>query len=64
MATAENADILNLQDRIGTIEIGKWADIIAVEGNPLVDLDSMNNIRMVMKGGAFIKTESLPGLVV
>ena len=62
MATAENARILNMQDRIGTIEKGKWADLIAVEGDPLVDLDSMNNVRMVMKGGAFIKSEGIAGL--
>ena len=62
MATAENARILNMQDRIGTIEKGKWADLIAIEGDPLVDLDSMNNVRMVMKGGAFIKSEGIASL--
>ena len=62
MATYENACILNMQDRIGTIENGKWADIIAIEGDPLVDLGSMNNVRMVMKGGAFIKSEGVAGL--
>ncbi len=62
MATYENACILNMQDRIGTIGNGKWADIIAIEGDPLVDLDSMNNVRMVMKGGAFIKREGIAGL--
>ena len=62
MATAKNARILNMQDRIGTIEKGKWADLIAVEGDPLVDLDSMNNVRIVMKGGAFIKSEGIAGL--
>jgi len=62
MATAENASILNMQDRIGTIERGKWADLIAIEGDPLVDLDSMNKVRMVMKGGAFIKSEGIAGL--
>lgn len=64
MATAENARILNMQDRIGTIEKGKWADLIAIEGDPLADLDSMNNVRMVMKGGAFIKSEGITGLSV
>lgn len=62
MATAKNANILNMQDRIGTIEKGKWADLIAIEGDPLADLESMNNIRMVMKGGAFIKNEGIVGL--
>ena len=62
MATAGNARILNMQDRIGTIEKGKWADLIAIEGDPLVDLDSTNNVHMVMKGGAFIKSEGIAGL--
>ena len=62
MATAENAGILNMQDRIGTIEKGKWADLIAIEGDPLADFDSMNNVRMVMKGGSFIKREGIAGL--
>jgi imidazolonepropionase-like amidohydrolase len=62
MATYENACILKMQDKIGTIENGKWADLIAIEGNPLVDLDSINNVRMVMKGGVFIKREGIAGL--
>ena len=37
MATVVNAGIIGMQDKIGTIEKGKWADIIAVEGNPLED---------------------------
>ena len=62
MATAENARILNMQDRIGTIEKGKWADLIAIEGDPLADLDAMKNVRMVMKGGTFIRSEGIAGV--
>jgi len=54
MATSQNARILDMQDRIGTIEKGKFADLIAIKGNPLNDLDAMDNVYMVMKGGNVI----------
>jgi imidazolonepropionase-like amidohydrolase len=55
MATAVNAGIIDMQDQIGTIEKGKCADIIAVEGNPLEDISFIDNVPIVMKGGAFLK---------
>jgi len=57
MATAVNARILNLEDKIGTVEKGRWADLIVVEGNPLDDLRALEKVRMVMKGGVLIKNE-------
>jgi imidazolonepropionase-like amidohydrolase len=62
MATAVNAGIIDMQDRIGTIEKGKYADIIAVEGNPLKDIEVMDRVVMVMKGGAFIKAKEVSGV--
>lgn len=59
MATAVNAGIIDMQDKIGTIEKGKCADIIAVEGNPLKDIGALDNVAMVMKGGAFIKGKEI-----
>ena len=61
MATVSNAGIIDMQDKIGTIEKGKYADIIAVEGNPLEDISIMDNVAMVMKGGAFIKGKEILG---
>jgi imidazolonepropionase-like amidohydrolase len=61
MATAVNAGIIDMQDKIGTIEKGKCADIIAVEGNPLKDIGALDNVAMVMKGGAFIKGKEIVG---
>jgi imidazolonepropionase-like amidohydrolase len=61
MATAVNAGIIDMQDKIGTIEKGKCADIIAVEGNPLKDIGVLDNVAMVMKGGAFIKAKGILG---
>jgi len=62
MATAVNAGIIDMQDKIGTIEKGKYADIIAVEGNPLKNIEVMDRVAMVMKGGAFIKAGEISGV--
>jgi imidazolonepropionase-like amidohydrolase len=61
MATTVNAGILDMQDKIGTIEKGKYADMIAVEGNPLKDIGVLDNVAMVMKGGTFIKAKGILG---
>jgi imidazolonepropionase-like amidohydrolase len=61
MATAVNADIIDMQEKIGTIEKGKFADLIAVEGNPLKDIEVMDSVAMVMKGGAFVKAGRIFG---
>lgn len=59
MATAVNARIIGMHDTIGTIERGKAADIIAVDGNPLADIDALNRIGMVMKGGKFMNSSGI-----
>jgi imidazolonepropionase-like amidohydrolase len=50
-ATVNAADLLGVADKAGTIEPGKWADIIAVEGDPLKDVRTLENVTFVMKGG-------------
>jgi imidazolonepropionase-like amidohydrolase len=57
-ATQANAELFGLADRLGTIESGKWADIIVVDGNPLDNIDLLrnkDNVRLVMKEGAILK---------
>jgi imidazolonepropionase-like amidohydrolase len=57
-ATAVNAEIFRMADRIGTVEPGKYADLLVVEGNPLRDLrvfQKPDNLRLIMKGGALYK---------
>jgi imidazolonepropionase-like amidohydrolase len=49
--------------QIGSIEKGKFADIIAVSGNPLTDISEMERVRFVMKGGMVVKN-ALPGVAV
>ena len=55
-ATVTNSHLLRMQDKIGTIEPGKLADIVAFAGNPLDDIKVMQDCRFVMKDGAVIKS--------
>jgi imidazolonepropionase-like amidohydrolase len=54
-ATINSAALLGWGDRIGSIEAGKLADIIAVDGDPLKDVKELQRVRFVMKGGEVIK---------
>jgi imidazolonepropionase-like amidohydrolase len=56
-ATINDADLLGWPDKVGTIEPGKWADIIAVDGDPLQDISTLQHIKFVMKGGEVVKNE-------
>lgn len=58
--TANAAQMLGWQDRIGTIEPGKLADIIAVTGDPLKDISELERVRFVMKEGRVVKNELRP----
>jgi imidazolonepropionase-like amidohydrolase len=57
MATTVNAEIIRMSDKLGTIEKGKFADMIAVAGDPLQDISEMQRVKFVMKGGAVIKND-------
>jgi imidazolonepropionase-like amidohydrolase len=56
-ATANAADLLGIARTTGTLEPGKAADVIAVPGNPLTDIKTMEKVRFVMKGGEVFKNE-------
>jgi len=56
-ATVNDADLLGWADRIGTIEAGKWADMIAVDGDPLQDITTLQHVKFVMKGGEVVKND-------
>lgn len=54
-ATRINAEILRKEEEIGTVEAGKFADLIAVEGNPLEDITELRRVKFVMKKGRIIR---------
>jgi imidazolonepropionase-like amidohydrolase len=56
-ATVNAADLLGWPDKVGALEPGKWADIIAVDGDPLQDVTTLEHVKFVMKGGVVVKNE-------
>jgi len=54
-ATVNAAELLGWQGRVGSIEAGKLADVIAVTGDPLVDVTELERVQFVMKGGEVVK---------
>ena len=49
--TISAAEMVGLEDKIGSVEVGKLADLIAVDGDPLSDICSMGRVTAVMKSG-------------
>ncbi len=56
-ATVNAADLLNVSETLGSITAGKYADIVAVRGNPLEDIRLLENVKFVMKNGKVEKSE-------
>jgi imidazolonepropionase-like amidohydrolase len=56
-ATTVAAEMMGWLDRIGSLEKGKFADIIAVSGDPLQDISELEKVKFVMKGGQVIRNE-------
>jgi len=56
-ATINAADLIGWQDRVGAVEEGKYADIIAVRGDPLADVTAIESVSFVMKGGDVVKSQ-------
>lgn len=54
-ATVIASEHIDMDKQVGTIEAGKYADIIAVDGDPLKDIDEMLDVDFVMKGGTVYK---------
>jgi len=60
-ATINAADLLGWSDRIGTLEPGKYADMIAVEGDPLNDVTTLERVKRVLKGGEVFEAPTVEG---
>ncbi len=56
-ATLNAADLLGWSGKVGALEPGAWADIVAVEGDPTKDVTTLERVRFVMKGGEVVKNE-------
>jgi imidazolonepropionase-like amidohydrolase len=55
--TVNAAEMLGWQDRIGAIEPGTFADLIAVAGDPVADITEMERVRFIMKGGQLVRND-------
>jgi imidazolonepropionase-like amidohydrolase len=55
--TTAAAELFGWTDKMGSVEAGKWADLIAVSGDPLKDITELQRVKFVMKGGAVIKND-------
>jgi imidazolonepropionase-like amidohydrolase len=60
-ATVDAAALLDLSSELGTVEAGKQADLIAVEGNPLVDVAALRKVSLVMRAGRLYREPASPG---
>jgi len=55
--TSVASELLGLSETAGTVAAGKWADLVAVSGNPLKDITELQKVKFVMKGGVIFKNE-------
>src|SRR6266404_4695268 len=56
-ATSEAAQLMGWQDRVGSIQAGKFADLVAVEGDPIADITELERVQFVMKDGHVFKND-------
>ena len=59
-ATISAADLMGWADDVGAVEAGKFADLIAVQGDPTADISVLQRVKFVMKGGRVVKNELAP----
>jgi imidazolonepropionase-like amidohydrolase len=56
-ATIETATLLGIEDRVGTLEQGKLADLVVMDADPTRDIKALRGIRLVMKGGVVYRND-------
>ncbi len=57
-ATVNAAELMGWEDKVGALESGHYADVIAVDGDPLADITQLQHVTFVMKGGIVAKRPS------
>jgi imidazolonepropionase-like amidohydrolase len=55
--TTNAAEMLGWQDRVGGVEPGKFADLVAVAGDPIADITELERVRFVMKNGQVVRND-------
>ncbi len=61
-ATRTSADLCGVADQLGTVEVGKLADLIAVSADPLEDISNIRKLKLVLKEGMLVDTKEPAGL--
>jgi imidazolonepropionase-like amidohydrolase len=56
-ATTNAADLMGWRDKVGSIQVGNYADVIAVSGDPRADVTELERVKFVMKGGFVVKND-------
>jgi imidazolonepropionase-like amidohydrolase len=59
-STTTAAELLGWSDKMGTIEAGKWADLVAVQGDPLKDITELSRVKFVLKSGSIFRNDIHP----
>jgi imidazolonepropionase-like amidohydrolase len=59
-ATRNGADLIGAADKIGSVQEGRFADLVAVDGDPLADVGQFEKVRFVMKGGVVYRKDGAP----
>ena len=59
-ATSRGAELLGKRGELGTLAPGAYADLIAVAGDPLADINALKNVAFVMKNGSVVRSTPRP----
>lgn len=61
-STKTSAECLGMEDEIGTLEVGKAADVVIVDGDPTTDITALHNVNTIVAGGNVVKRDGVLGI--